>query len=133
MSRPGRGPTVGRVIGAAHLMLYSQDADADRAFLRDVLGLPFVRAGGPQDTWLIFRLPPAEVAVHPTDGPPSTELYLMCVDLPATLAHLASRGVRPTSEPLDRGWGVVTGIRLPSGLILGLYEPRHATAHDLQD
>jgi predicted enzyme related to lactoylglutathione lyase len=119
------------VISAAHLLLFSQDADADRAFLRDVLGWPFVAAGGAGDPWLIFRLPPAEVAVHPTDGPPTTQLYLMCDDLTATLGELADKGVVPTGEPQDRGWGIVTGIRLPSGSELGLYEPRHATAFQL--
>jgi predicted enzyme related to lactoylglutathione lyase len=119
------------VITAAHLLLFSHDAEADRAFLSDVLGWPFVRAGGPEDTWLIFRLPPAEVAVHPTDGPESTELYLMCDDLTATLAELAAQGVSTTSEPRDQGWGVVTAIRLPSGTELGLYQPKHATAHQL--
>jgi predicted enzyme related to lactoylglutathione lyase len=119
------------VITAAHLLLFSHDAEADRAFLSDVLGWPFVGAGGPEDTWLIFRLPPAEVAVHPTDGPESTELYLMCDDLTATLAELAAQGVSTTSEPRDQGWGVVTAIRLPSGTELGLYQPKHATAHQL--
>jgi len=119
------------VIAAVHLVLYSQDAEADRAFLREVLGWPHVPAGGPADSWLIFRLPPGEVAVHPTDGPASTELYLMCEDLPATLAELAAKGVTPTRDPQDTGWGVVTGIRLPSGAEVGLYQPRHATAHRL--
>jgi predicted enzyme related to lactoylglutathione lyase len=116
------------VINAAHLLLFSQNADADRAFLRDVIGWPFVSAGGEGDPWLIFRLPPAEVAVHPTDGPPSTQLYLMCSDLTATLAELAELGVAPTHEPQHRGWGIVTGIRLPSGAELGLYQPEHVTA-----
>ena len=120
-----------RVINAAHLLLFSQAADADRTFLRDVLGWPCVSAGGTDDPWLIFRLPPAEVAIHPSDGPPSTELYLMCEDLTATLAELASKGVGPTGEPQDRGWGIVTAIRLPSGTEVGLYQPAHATAFQL--
>ncbi len=120
-----------RVINAAHLLLFSQDADADRTFLRDVLGWPCVSAGGPDDPWLIFRLPPAEVAIHPSDGPPSTELYLMCEDLTATLAQLASKGVGLTGEPHDRGWGIVTAIHLPSGTEVGLYQPTHATAFQL--
>jgi predicted enzyme related to lactoylglutathione lyase len=85
----------------------------------------------PDDPWLIFRLPPAEVAIHPSDGPPSTELYLMCEDLTATLAQLASKGVGPTGEPHDRGWGIVTSIHLPSGTEVGLYQPTHATAFQL--
>ena len=124
-------PIVKSVITAAHLLLFSQDAEADRTFLQDVLGWPSVSAGGPGDTWLIFRLPPAEVAVHPTDGPPSTELYLMCEDLTATLAELADKGVSPTGGTHQRDWGIVTAIRLPSGTELGLYQPTHATAFDL--
>ncbi len=120
----------GLVITAAHLILYSRDADADRGFLRDVLAWPFVPAVGPDDPWLIFRLPPAEIAVHPTETDPSTALYLMCDDLPATVAELRRRGVEFTSEPQDRGWGTVTAIRLPSGAEVGLYQPRHATAYD---
>jgi predicted enzyme related to lactoylglutathione lyase len=118
------------VITGAHLLLYSGDADADRTFIRDVLGWSFVGSAGPDDPWLIFRLPPGEVGVHPTDGPPSTELYLMCDDLTTTVADLTARGVSFTGEPQDQGWGIVTGIRLPSGAELGLYQPRHATAHD---
>jgi predicted enzyme related to lactoylglutathione lyase len=119
------------VIIAAHVLLFSRAAAADREFLRDVLDWPFVQAGGPDDAWLIFRLPPAEVAVHPTEGPPSSELYLMCDDLAATLAELATKGVSSTTEPRDQGWGIVSGIRLPSGAELGLYQPKHATAHHL--
>lgn len=118
------------MITGAHLVLNSTDPDADRAFLRDVLGWPFVHAAGPDDPWLIFRLPPGEVGVHPTDAEPSTTLYLMCDDLRATMAELAARGVEFAGEPQDQGWGTVTAIRLPSGAELGLYQPRHATAHD---
>lgn len=118
------------MITAAHLMFYSRDPDADRAFLRDVLGWPFVQAAGPDDPWLIFRLPPAELGVHPTDGEPSTALYLMCDDIAATVAELTERGVELTGEPRNQGWGTVTAIRLPSGAELGLYQPRHATAYD---
>ncbi len=120
---------MGLVINAAHLILYSPDAVADRAFLRDVLGWPYVHAGGPGDSWLIFRLPPAEAGVHPTDGPPCTALYLMCDDLLSTRVELAAKGVTFTGEPHDQGWGIVTGILLPSGAELGLYQPKHATAH----
>ena len=116
------------MINAAHVLLMSRDAEADRVFLRDVLGWPFVAAGAEGDPWPIFRLPPAEVAVHPTDGSQSTQLYLMCVDLTATLRELAEMGVAPTHEPRQTGWGIVTAIRLPSGMELGLYEPQHATA-----
>jgi len=119
------------MINAAHVLLYSPDADADRAFLRDVLGWPSLPAGGPDDDWLIFRLPPAELAVHPSDGPGSVALYLMCDDLVATLAELADKAAGPASQPQDRGWGVVSELPLPSGMVVGLYQPKHATAHGL--
>jgi predicted enzyme related to lactoylglutathione lyase len=120
---------------AAHVLLLSQDAEADRAFLRDVLGWPSVEAGrpgSPADSWPIFAMPPAEVAVHPTVGPPATQLYLMCDDLAATVAMLAERGVRTTGAPHDQGWGIVTGILLPSGAEVGLYQPKHPTAYQLE-
>lgn len=112
------------MITGAHTILYSGDAAADREFLRDVLGFPHVDAGA---GWLIFRLPPAEVAVHPTDGPPAQELFLMCDDLDATLADLAGRGVT-TGAVSEERWGRRTTIRLPSGADLALYEPHHPVA-----
>jgi catechol 2,3-dioxygenase-like lactoylglutathione lyase family enzyme len=115
------------VISGSHVIVYSRDADADRAFFADVLNYPHVDAGG---GWLIFKLPPGEVAVHPTDGPRSHELYLMCDDINATVEQLAAKGVT-CSEADDQGWGLLTSIRLPSGGELGLYEPRHARATDL--
>ena len=111
-------------------MLFSQSADADRVFLGDVLGWPSVPADGEGDPWRIFRLPPAEAGVHPGAGPGSTELFLMCDDLAATLDELAAHGVQPLREPQAASWGMVTAIALPSGLELGLYEPRHAPAPD---
>ena len=115
------------MINGAHLLVYSADADADRAFFRDVLEYPHVDAGG---EWLIFKLPPGEVAVHPTAGTPSHELYLMCDDVNATVEQLAARGV--TCGPVsDQRWGLVTSIRLPGGGDLGLYEPRHPKATEL--
>jgi catechol 2,3-dioxygenase-like lactoylglutathione lyase family enzyme len=115
------------VITGAHAIVYSRDADADRTFFRDVLGFPHVDAGG---GWLIFQLPPAEVAIHPTETTASHELYLMCDDIAATVADLAAKGV--TCAPVeDQGWGLMTGIQLPSGGELGLYEPRHPRATDL--
>jgi uncharacterized glyoxalase superfamily protein PhnB len=110
------------VIDGAHVILYSNDPDADRAALRDVLGFPHVDVGG---GWLIFALPPAEVAVHPTDGPPSHELYLMCDDVEATVADLTAAGIEMTKPVEDQGWGLLTSIRLPGGSELGLYQPRH--------
>jgi catechol 2,3-dioxygenase-like lactoylglutathione lyase family enzyme len=115
------------MISGAHVIIYSRDADADRAFFRDVLEYPHVDAGG---GWLIFKLPPGEVAVHPAEGTPSHELYLMCDDVNATVESLAAKGV--TCGPVsDRGWGLLTSIRLPGGGELGLYEPRHPKATEL--
>jgi hypothetical protein len=114
------------MITGAHAILYSKDAEADRALLRDLLeGQPTVDAGG---GWLILGLPPAEVAVHPTDGAPQHELYLMCDDVEATVADLAARGVVFEGGISDEGWGRLTTIRLPGGGALGLYEPRHPVA-----
>ncbi|MDQ8703612.1 VOC family protein [Streptomyces sp. LHD-70] len=112
----------------SHVILYSQDAEADRAFLRDVIGFPHVDAGG---GWLIFKLPPAEVAVHPTDGEPKHEFYLMCDDLDATLARLGERGAEVTRPVAEAPWGRLTAVRLPSGAELPLYQPLHPVAHDL--
>jgi hypothetical protein len=114
------------VITGAHVIVYSRDAHADRAFFRDVLEYPHVEAGG---GWLIFKLPPGEVAVHPADAA-SQELYLMCDDVIATVEQLAAKGV--SCAPLsDQGWGVLTTIELPGGGRLGLYEPRHPKATEL--
>jgi len=117
------------MINGAHVILYSRDADADRAFIRDVLGFAGVDAGG---GWLIFKLPPAEVAVHPTDGDPQHELYLMCDDIGTTLEELAAKGVEVVQPVRDEGWGLLASIRLPSGSELSLYEPRHPVAYDLE-
>jgi catechol 2,3-dioxygenase-like lactoylglutathione lyase family enzyme len=113
------------VITGAHVILYSSDAEADRAFLRDLLGTPAVDAGG---GWLILALPPAEVAVHPTDGPPRHELYLLCDDIEATLADLMSRDVAVEGGISDEGWGRLVTFLLPSGAPVGVYEPRHPVA-----
>jgi predicted enzyme related to lactoylglutathione lyase len=118
------------VITGAHLMLYSTDPEADRQFLSTVLGWPSVGASGPDDPWLIFRLPPGEVAVHPTDAQPSVALYLVCDDVHATVATLAAQGVEFAGEPQRQRWGVVTTFVLPGGGEIGLYQPLHATAYD---
>lgn len=112
----------------AHVVLHSRDAEADRAFLRDTLGFPHVDAGG---GWLIFKLPPAEVAVHPTDAEPTHELYLMCDDIERVLGDCAANGVEIVDAASDQGWGLLASIRLPSGTPLSIYEPRHPVAHDL--
>jgi catechol 2,3-dioxygenase-like lactoylglutathione lyase family enzyme len=115
------------VIGV-HALIFSADPDADRAFLRDVLGFPYVDDG---DGWLIFKLPPSEVGVHPSDGANRHELYLMVDDLTQTVADLTSKGVEIVDEPTARGYGVEVTIRMPSGATLGIYEPRHRLAIDL--
>jgi catechol 2,3-dioxygenase-like lactoylglutathione lyase family enzyme len=115
------------MITGAHVIVYSRDAEADRAFFRDVFGYPHVDAGG---GWLIFKLPPAEVAVHPTDAAGSHELYLMCDDVTATVTQLADKGVT-CGQVSDEGWGLLTRVELPGGGTLGLYEPRHPKATEL--
>ncbi len=110
------------MIHGAHVIIYSKDADADRAFIRDVLGFGHVDVGR---GWLIFGLPPAEVAVHPASGSGSHEMYLMCDDIERFRAEMAGHGVS-TSAAQDEGWGVITHVSLPSGASLGVYEPRHA-------
>lgn len=108
------------IIGA-HAIVYSKDPDADRAFLKDVLGFRYVDAG---DGWLIFGLPPAEVAVHPSDENDVHELYLMTDDVMALVATMKAHGVEAT-RPSQQGWGVLTQVKLPGGGKLGIYQPRH--------
>jgi catechol 2,3-dioxygenase-like lactoylglutathione lyase family enzyme len=112
------------VIFGAHVIMYSRDADADREFFRDVLSFRSVDAG---DEWLIFALPPTELAVHPTEVGGGHEVYLMCDDLGAEIAKLGEKGVQCSSVEEAR-WGLVTTIRLPGGGEIGLYEPRHPVA-----
>ena len=112
------------MIFGAHMIISSQDADADRAFLRDVLGFTSVDAG---HGWLIFALPPAEAAVHPADANDRHELYFMCDDLPAEIASLEKKGIR-CSKIEQAQWGSVTKIRLPGGGQIGLYQPKHPMA-----
>ncbi len=115
------------IIGS-HLIAFSRDPEADRSFFADVLGYEHVDAGG---GWLIFRMPPAELAVHPSDGPSGQELYFMCDDLDATVGDLRERGVEFTQEMSEERWGRLTRFRLPGGGEVGLYEPRHPVAIDL--
>lgn len=117
------------MINGLHLLLYSRDPDADRAFLRDVLGWPFVENGAGSG-WLIFKAPPTEVGVHPTGDDPVTEVHLMCDDIEATVTDLAARGVT-TSAVTDVGYGRAVTVELPSGARIGLYEPRHEIAYTL--
>jgi hypothetical protein len=115
------------IIGS-HVIVSSRDPEADRAFFAEVLEQPHVDAGG---GWLIFKLPPAELAVHPSDGPSGHELYLMCDDVEATVRDLRAKGVEFTQDVSDQGWGLLTRFRLPGGGEVGMYEPRHPRAIDL--
>jgi catechol 2,3-dioxygenase-like lactoylglutathione lyase family enzyme len=110
------------MIDGAHVVIYSKDVEADRAFLKDVLGFRSVDVGG---GWLIFALPPAEVACHPAEENNQHELFLMCDDLKATIAELDAKGIQCT-DLHQQPWGVLTKIKLPGGGELGLYQPRHA-------
>ena len=116
------------MINGAHVIIYSQDAEAYRAFVGETLGFAGVDAG---NGWLIFKLPPAEVAVHPTDGATTHELYLMCDDINALVAELTSKGVEISGPVNDAGWGLLASVKLPSGSDLAFYEPRHPVAYDL--
>ena len=113
-------------ITGAHALLYSPEPDALRATLADVFGWRSVDAGG---GWLIFQLPPAEVAVHPGDRP-THELTLMCDDLEATMAELKGKGVEFKGDVHEERWGVVVTMVLPGGLDVLLYQPRHPLAKD---
>ena len=122
------------MITGAHTLWYSRNPDADRAFLRDVIGLNAIDIG---NGWLIFAMPPSEAAVHPADAEDpqpdaggrmlSAHVYFMCDDLESTLADLRKKGVTFT-EPQKERWGIVTHLRLPSGGEIGLYQPLHKTA-----
>ena len=110
------------MINGAHVIIYSADAEADRAFVRDVLGYESADAGG---GWLIFALPPAELAVHPASPGGAHELYLMCDDIETTVSELVDKGVKFTKPVSDQRFGLLTAIKLPGGGEIGLYEPRH--------
>jgi catechol 2,3-dioxygenase-like lactoylglutathione lyase family enzyme len=109
------------MIEGAHAIIYSSDPDADRAFFRDVLALPNVDVGG---GWLVFGLPPAEVAFHPAESSGKHELYLMVRDIGKFVGQMQARGV-PCTKVHDERWGRLIGIALPGGGTLGVYEPRH--------
>ena len=110
------------MINGAHVIIFSTDAEADRAFFRDVLGLAHVDTG---DGWLIFALPPAEVAVHPAEANDRHELYLTCPDVRAFMSEMQGRGIE-CSPIEEQRWGLLTQVRLPGSGTLGVYEPRHA-------
>ena len=110
------------MINGAHAIIFSKNGDADRAFLRDVLQLPSVDVGR---GWLIFGLPPSEVAVHPSENDSVHELYLMCDDIAVFVEAMTKQGI-VCSLVADQGWGLVTRLTLPGGGNIGVYEPRHA-------
>jgi catechol 2,3-dioxygenase-like lactoylglutathione lyase family enzyme len=113
------------MINGAHAIIFSSDAEADRAFFKDVLGLPFVDAGG---GWPIFALPPAEVAVHPDEHGGRHELYLLCADIDTAVAELESKGIRVERPVREEQWGRLATIHLPGGGALGIYQPKHPLA-----
>ncbi|HXB00266.1 MAG TPA: hypothetical protein VNW05_07055 [Steroidobacteraceae bacterium] len=113
------------IIGA-HVVLYSKDADADRAFFRDILGLKSVDAGR---GWLIFALPPAEAAFHPSESNGPHELFFMCDNLTAEMSALAKKNVA-FSEIQEARWGSIVKMKLPGGGDISLYQPKHPTALD---
>jgi catechol 2,3-dioxygenase-like lactoylglutathione lyase family enzyme len=117
------GDWEGNVISGAHVVIYSKNAEADRAFFRDCLGLKSVDAG---HGWLIFALPPTEAAFHPSEES-AHELYFMCEDLKAEIALLAIKGVE-CSKVEEARWGLITRVALPGGGKVGLYQPKHPTA-----
>jgi len=112
------------MITGAHVVFYTKDAEADRAFFRDVLSFRSVDAGG---GWLIFALPPSEAAFHPADQKDAVEFYLMCDDLQHEIRSLQARGIQCSAVSNER-WGSITRVTLPSGGKMGLYQPRHLTA-----
>lgn len=112
------------MISGAHMIIYSKDAEADRSFFRDVLGFKFVDAG---HGWLIFALPPAEAAFHPSDKNNIHELYFMCDDLKSQMSVLAKKNVK-CSDVQETQWGSITKMRLPGGGEIHLYQPKHLRA-----
>jgi predicted enzyme related to lactoylglutathione lyase len=110
------------VITGMHAIVFSPEAEKVRAFFADVLGLSSADAGG---GWLIFALPPAELAVHPAEGQSHHELYLMCDDIQATLTELQAKGAEIARDVCDQGWGLLAAIRLPDGSEFPIYQPRH--------
>jgi catechol 2,3-dioxygenase-like lactoylglutathione lyase family enzyme len=112
------------VITGMHAIVFSPAAEKVRAFFSDVLGMASVDAGG---GWLVFALPPAELAVHPADGGTRLELSLMCDDIGATLAELTAKGAEVARDVTEQAWGLAAAIRLPDGSELTIYQPRHAS------
>jgi len=119
------------MVNGVHAIVYAADAAKARAFFKDVLGLRSVDAGR---GWLIFALPPAEIAAHPAEGEQNGrhELYLMCDDVEETVAELKKKGVEFKDSPVDRGWGILCTLKIPGGGEMGLYQPKHPVAAKLK-
>ncbi len=107
------------------MIVFTHDADADRQFFRDVLEMPSVDSGG---GWLIFAMPPSEIAFHPTDEGATNEVFLLSDDLTSDMQRLEAKGVTFTQVDEER-WGTISHFTLPGGTTIGLYEPKHPTAH----
>ena len=118
------------IIGA-HMLFYTPEAEALRTVLREVLGWDYVESNDPPDGWQIFRLPPAELGVHPSGGATTHQICLMCDDLESTVAELRAKGIEFRGEPSDESFGITITMLLPGGVEVLLYEPRHRTAIDL--
>lgn len=120
------------MITGTHAIIYAEDAEQARSFFRDILDLPHVDV---HDGWLIFRLPPAELGIHPAGSGEARggnhELFLMCDDIEATVAELSARGVEFATPVEERGFGLMATLHVPGGGQLGLYQPKHPTAYDL--
>lgn len=129
------------MITSVHTLLYSDDPEATRAFLRDVLGWPYVSSSDDEPEWLIFKTGPSELGVHPTQGtnhdgsahqlPRPQKITLMCDDLATTMAELAARGATFRGQPMDEGFGLTILLVVPGADDILLYEPRHKLAYDL--
>jgi catechol 2,3-dioxygenase-like lactoylglutathione lyase family enzyme len=128
------------VIKAVHTLIYSDDAEATRAFLRDVLGLPYVEDAASEPGWLIFKTGPSEMGVHPTSGlyegeefshPRQHSITFMCDDIEATRRELEAKGATFSDEIADYGFGLATTLEVPGAGGIMLYEPRHPEAHSL--
>lgn len=128
------------MITSVHTLIYSDDAPATRAFLRDVLGWPYIEHAESEPGWLIFKTGPSEMGVHPTSGenegqryesPRKHSISLMCDDVAATMKDLAAKGAEFRGEPVDYGFGIGVMMALPGADDIFLYEPRHALAYDI--
>ena len=118
-------------IVGTHMLFYTPEPEALRAVLRDTFGLPYVEHPESAPGWLIFKLPPAEIGVHPSEGATRHEIAFMCDDIESTVAELRGKGIEFRDEPEDLGFGIATTLVLPGGVEALLYEPKHPRAIDL--